>query len=368
MNVFFLRLVLLFSFFYLTPSLACTDFRLTAKDGTVLITRSMEFAADMQANLRSSPRGRAFNFTSSDGKEAMTWKANYGYVYIDGMNYDAAIDGLNEEGLSFEALYLPGLAQYQTVPPGQNKRALPYIHMGDWILSNFKTIDEVREALDSVYIFEQKIPEIGDMLFPLHFAVYDATGKSIIIEYIEGKLHLYDNQIGILTNSPGYDWHLTNLNNYVHLRPVNPPPIVDDKLKFAATGQGYGMVGLPGDISPPSRFIKTAVLTNVVLPADQAPDLLNLAQHIINNVDIPRGLVREPDSGKFSNDITQWTVFKDLSHKVLYYRTYANFNIRAVSLAKIDLSEKGPRLKMPLASPQEVQDLTNDFLKSSEKA
>lgn len=366
MQAYLYRLIIIVAtFFCVETSFACTDFRLTAKDGTVLVSRSMEYAVEMHANLRSSPRGRVFNLPSPDRKnDGMNWTAKYGYIFLDGLNYDAAIDGMNEQGLSFEALYLPGLAEYQSVPPGQNKQALPYIHLGDWILSNFKNIDEVREALPSLFVFEQKLPGFGEMVFPLHFSVYEASGKGIVIEYIQGKLHLYDNTIGILTNAPSYDWHLTNLNNYVHLRPVNPPAIIAQGLQFAANGQGFGMVGLPGDISPPSRFVKMAVLTNVALPVDKADSLLNLAQHLINNVDIPRGLAREPESGKYIDETTQWTVFKDLTHQVFYYRTYDNLNLRSVSLAKVDLSEKAQRLKMPIESTQEMRDSTDDFLKS----
>ncbi len=344
---------------------ACTDFRLTAKDGTFLVARSMEFALDLHSNLRSSPRGRSFQTLAPDGKSnGLSWKAKYGYVFLDALNYDAAIDGMNEKGLSFEALYLPVFAQYQTVPPGQNLQALPYIQIGDWILGNFKTVDEVRTALANVYVFETKIPNFKDMVFPLHFGVTDASGQSLIIEYVSGKLHVYDNKIGVMTNSPTYDWHLTNLNNYVHLRPINPSPVMADGVQFAATGQGFGMIGLPGDISPPSRFVKMAILTNVVLPAKDAAEVLNLAQHVMNNVDIPLGLAREPESGKFTNELTQWTVFKDLTHQLFYYRTYTSITLRSVSLAKVDFSENAPRLKMPIESHEHILDVTDQFLKS----
>src|SRR5687767_5573438 len=94
---------------------ACTDFRLTAQDGTILIARSMEFALDLKSNLRSSPRNREFKALAPSGKTGFSWKAKYGYVYLDGLNVDMATDGMNEQGLSFEALYLPGLAEYQTL-------------------------------------------------------------------------------------------------------------------------------------------------------------------------------------------------------------------------------------------------------------
>lgn len=359
-----LILSLLLSFISIDNSYSCTDFRITAKDGTTIITRSMEFAIDFNSNLRSSPRGRTFNTTTLNGNSGLSWKSKYGYVYLDGMNIDAAIDGMNEQGLTFEALYLPNFAKYQTIPSGQDKNALPYAYFGDWILGNFKTVDEVRQALPKIYVFANKVPGMGDMIFPLHFAIYDTSGNGLVVEYVNGKLTTYDNKIGILTNSPTYNWHLNNVNNYVHLAPTNPQPVIDEGVKFAATGQGFGMIGLPGDISPPSRFIKTMALTKVVLQPDDAKDALNLAEHIINNVDIPRGLAREPNNGKYINETTQWVVFKDTTHKVFYYRTYNDLSLRAVSLSKVDFSENASRLKMPIASQGYVKDLTDQFVNS----
>jgi choloylglycine hydrolase len=149
------------------------------------------------------------------------------------------------------------------------------------------------------------------------------------------------------------------------LSPVNPNPVKVDGITFISTGQGSGMLGLPGDISPPSRFVKTAVLLQTALPANDATSAVNLAQHIINNVDIPLGLVREPQqSDHYTNEYTQWVVFKDLTNKIFYYRTYEDLNLHAVSLAKVDLSENATPLKMPIAAKPQVQDMTEPFLSS----
>lgn len=356
---------ILFTFFNITTiTNACTDFRLTAKDGSILITRSMEFALDFKSNLRTSNRQRMFTTTAPDGKSTISWKANYGYVYLDGLGIDFVSDGMNEKGLSFEALYLPGLTDYQTIPADHYNQALPYFNMGDWILSNFENVDQVRTEIQKIYLYAEKVAAAPDMIFPLHFSVYDTSGKGIVIEYIGGKLNIYDNQIGVLTNSPGYDWHLINLNNYVHLTPQNPSPVQESGITFMATGQGFGMIGMPGDISPPSRFVKIATLLRVALPGTDIQSTLNLAEHIINNVDIPYGLVREPNKGNFTSEFTQWVVFKDLTHKVFYYRTYNDLSLRAVSLSQINFAENAPRLKMPIVQQRIIPDLTAQFSKS----
>jgi choloylglycine hydrolase len=358
-----LSLAVLASLITFQNAAACTDIQVKAKDGSVIVARSMEFAMDLQSNLRTSPRGRAFNLQTDDGKPAASWKAKYGYVFLDGMQVDAVIDGMNEAGLTIEDLFFPNFAGYQTVPAGQESKGLPYIHFGDWVLGNFKTVDEVRSALNNILVYAAKIPGQGDTIFPLHFAIYDASGKGIVVEYTHGQLNLYDS-VGVMTNSPSYEWHLLNLTNYVHLTPTNPAPIAVDGMQFGATGQGYGMIGMPGDVSPPSRFVKMAALLHVALPANDDMQAINLAEHIINNVDIPFGLVREPQSDKYISESTEWVVFKDLTHRMFYYRTYTNMSLQGVNLAKINFAENAPRLKMPIANTQTINDLTDEFLKT----
>jgi choloylglycine hydrolase len=354
--VFFLSSVLLSFPFWAD---ACTDFRLIAKDGTILVTRSMEFATDLKSHLRTSNRDRIFN-TTINGKPGLNWKAIYGYVYLDGEGQDFAVDGMNEAGLSFEALYLPGETQYQSIPQGKENFSLPYINIGDWILSNFKTIDEVKNALSKIYVVSQLLPGMGDVVFPLHFSVFDETGKGIVIEYVNGNLSLNDN-IGVMTNSPIYAWHVTDLTNYINLSPYNPRPVVVNGVSYTATGQGAGAMGLPGDTSPTSRFVRIAFLTVNAYQANNAADLLNLAEHTINDVDIATGVSRSLTNGKESSDYTQWVVFKDLTNKQFYYRTYSNMTLHLVDMKKLDFSPTATRLNMDIASLPYAIDMTDKF-------
>lgn len=342
-------------------SLACTDFRLTAADGTVMIARSMEFAEDLHSNVRSSNRGRSFATTTPAGKQGLGWTSKYGYIFLDGFNVDAAIDGMNEKGLSYEALYLPALAQYQSIPEGHEKEALSYLKLGDWILGNFATVDEVKAAIKTVYVFEEPLKQKANFVFPLHFSVYDASGKGVIIEYIDGQLHLYDNALGVLTNSPGYDWQMANLNNYIHLNPLDPDSVHYNNITLGPVGHGFGMVGLPGDVTPPSRFVKIATLLRVSQQPKDALSSVNVAQHIINTVDIPLGMLQIASPQGTLMETAQWTLFKDLTHKTLYYRTYENPQIYALSFDKINFTQNAPRLSMPVTSVMEVQNKTDQF-------
>lgn len=339
---------------------ACTDFKLTAKDGTILITRSMEFGADLKSNLRSSTRERSFTPMTPNNKPGLSWISKYGYLYIDGFGVDAVFDGINEAGLTFEYLYLPGETTYQAIPNGKDSQTIPYAYLGDWVLGNFKTIDEVKQALSIIYVSNQSIPQLGNATLPAHASIYDATGKGIVVEFYNNQINVYDN-IGVMTNSPKYNWHVTNLRNYVNLTPINPNPVKSGALTFNSTGQGAGAVGLPGDASPPSRFVKTSFMVNYAYPAQTATDLINMAQHIINNVDLPAGYVRSVSNGQTSTDITQWVVFKDVTHKTLYYRTYNDMTLRQISMAKVDFSKTAPRLIMPLTIAPYMLDMTTQF-------
>lgn len=349
-----------------TASNACTEFRLKADDNTIMVARTFEFAQDASSNVRTSPEGRVFQMIGPDGKNGLTWTAKYGYVFADAFGQDIATDGLNEVGLSVGELYLPGYTKYPTVLPGNDSKALPYLYFVDWILGNFKTVDEVKNALSTVNICVTPVPIVGmdpKSEFPLHFSVYDRSGKGIVIEFVDGKTIVHDNTVGVLTNSPTYDWQVTNLSNYINLSPYTPKPFVSGSLIFMS-GQGGGMKGLPGDVTPPSRFVKIALMKETTYPAKNATDELNIAQHIMNNVDIPAGTVRATVNGKTVDETTQWTVFKDLTHDIFYYHSYKDTTIHEIDLSQLDFSPKAKRLKMPMSDNQFMINETQRFKSS----
>ena len=160
------------------------------------------------------------------------------------------------------------------------------------------------------------------------------SGKSIVIEYVDGKLHVYDNAVGVLTNSPTYDWHIENLRNYVE-PDVGERQAGEDRATstYAGTGQGSGLHGLPGDPTPPSRFVMAAATAHLADKPKDAAEALIVAEHLINRVDIPKGLVRDySEGGKPAGDYTQWTTFRDHANKVYYWKTYNDPACKAVDL------------------------------------
>src|ERR1035438_9464972 len=102
----------------------------------------------------------------------------------------------------------------------------------------------------------QRSAAFGTAFVPLHYVLHDAKGNSIVLEWVGGKLNIYDNTVGVMTNSPTYDWQMTNLRNYVSLSPDNAKPVTVNGVQYAANGQGSGLLGLPGDPTPPSRLVQ----------------------------------------------------------------------------------------------------------------
>ena len=328
--------LLVISMYFIPSALACTDFEIKSTEGTVVTGRSMEWGTDMKSQLRTYPRQEKRQSQAPDGRPGLSWQSQYGYVGANCYGRDMVIDGMNEKGLSVGGLWFPG-AIYPKVSPEQYKKAINVLDLSDWILGNFATINEVKFGLKDVIIWAEDAPEIKGVP-TIHLALHDATGKNAVIEFVDGKLNFYDNPNGVLTNAPSFDWHLTNLCNYLMLDPANPKPVTIGSTVLTPPGQGSGFLGLPGDWTPPSRFIRTTAMLRYAKPVANAADGINLAEHILNAVDIPLGAVRPENKNIDFSDYTQWALIKDLTNKVLYFRSYKNMQLQAIDLKKIDFS------------------------------
>ncbi|MCH9756296.1 MAG: choloylglycine hydrolase family protein [Gammaproteobacteria bacterium] len=360
------KILLVCLFLYTNFAFTCTHFRLIAKDNSVVIGRSMEFGPNLKTEIYTVHRGTTFDSQTPDGKPGMHWETKHGYLALNGFHL-FPVSGINEQGLSFDLLYFPGLAQYETYNASTASKAMPYYQIADYLLGNFSNTDEIKQALPTLNVYAKPLEHAGQsVVFPVHYVVTDKNGKSIAIEYVDGKLNVYDNTTGILTNSPSYPWQTTNLNNYVNLSPHAPDPIIKDGVTYNATGQGGGAVGLPGDYTPPSRFIRTAYLVSTAKRTDDALTTVNLAEHILNNVDIPYGAIRGPKGSNAPDDVdfTQWVVIKDLTHHTLYFRSYADLSLQKIEMDKLKFDAKSANLKMVLVDNKpNIIDATKRFMK-----
>ena len=342
-----------------TASSACTDFIVKAQDGSVVGGRSLEWALPTSSKMVAHPRGQKFASKAPGGKAGLQWTGKHGYVNINMYDIDVVVDGLNEKGLSVGGLFLP-TSQFPQPGPQEASRALFILDFGHWLLSNFATVDEVKKALPSVVVWSEFIPSQG-MEFTAHYAVHDPSGKSIVIEFMDRRRKVYDNPLGVMTNAPTFDWQVQNLACYMNLSPFNAKTLNLGGLKIAAPGQGTGLLGLPGDWTPPSRFVKTALLTQYSFPAKDAAQAVILAEHILMSLDIPRGAVREQSDKGVLSDTTMWAVIKDQKNLVYYFRSYDNTTLRAVRLDKLNLKAGAKVVSMPLETPPAIQEMSGQL-------
>lgn len=335
---------------------ACTDFVVKTIDGSAVVGRSMEWSEDMKSHICVHPRGEQRVSMLTNGKSGIKWRSSYGIVAANCYGLDMAVDGMNEKGLSFAALWFPG-ATYQSVESGQEQATIDVIDLGIWILGNCTTVEEAKQAISKVRVCVQERAEIG--IVPMvHVALHDPLGNNAVIEFVDGKVRVYDNRNGVLTNAPTFDWHMTNLRNYIQLSAVNPQPVVLAGSVLAPPGQGSGLLGIPGDWTPPSRFVRTTTMLAYAKPVASAAEGVNLAQHVLNAVDIPLGDIRDKAGSDSHNDYTQWAVVKDLSNKVFYFRSYNDQTLRCLDLKRMSFVENAKANAIPMSGCCKAEDMT----------
>ena len=208
-----------------SPTLACTSMVFKTQDGITIYARTMEWgASDLKSELVLVPHGIPFKAALGEGKTGMEWKNHYGFVGVNAAGLPYATDGMNEAGLTVGVLFYPGFAEFQEPKPDQQSNTISSVEVANYLLGNFATVDEVRQAMPKVRVIRNaEIEKAFGTPIPIHHVVTDATGGSIVIEFTKGTLAIYDNKIGVMTNSPNYDWHLLNLRNYSNLTPMGVP-------------------------------------------------------------------------------------------------------------------------------------------------
>ncbi len=249
-------------------------------------------------------------------------------------------DGLNEKGLHVGVFYFPGYAQYQAITELDRDRALAPQELAGRLLGTCANVGEAVQAARGVRVGDVVFKEFG-FVPPLHFIVNDAVGKSVVLEHVGGELQVHRNPLGVMSNSPTFDWHMTNLSNYVNLTVSNVPRLEEAGAGLKAFGQGSGLLGLPGDFTPPSRFVRAVAFSKSALPVATAREGVLQAFHILNQFDIPKGAARGLEHGKPLADYTLWTSAADLKDLRYYFRTYDDSRIRMVDLKAVDLDAGG---------------------------
>jgi choloylglycine hydrolase len=339
---------------------ACTGGALTAADGSVVVGRTLEFGQPLDSQIAIWPAGSRFSGSSTSGAP-LRYRSRYGFVGATAATHsDMLIDGLNEKGLNVGLFYFPGYAQYTPAAQARSGRILAPAQITAWILGNFATTEEVKAQIGSIDLTPQVMDLIG-IVPDMHIKVQDAAGRSIVIEPRGGRLVVHDNPTRVLTNAPTFDWHLTNLNNYVTLMQAYPAPKIigapgAGQITLKPFGMGGGGAGLPGDFTPPSRFVRMVYFTQgAAQPANANQAAFNLF-HILNNFDIPYGVTQPPKgTSETDADFTTWTSVSDLKQLRFSWRTYGDPQVKTVDLRQALNATRGQMRLLPMG-PQRPTD------------
>jgi choloylglycine hydrolase len=322
--------------------------RVRAKDGSLVFARSLEFGTQIKSQIMVAPRGMAWTSEAPDGSKGLHWKSKYAFVGPDGFGVSRPLEGINEKGLYAGGFWMTeGETIFPTLLPADYPQAVSQLDFVARILSTCATVDDVREEVAGMKLAGVRIRELN--LYPLaHWTVMDSSGKMIAIESIHGALTVADNPVGVFTNAPSFAWHLDHLRMYMNLRPENIRPVKLGQYEMRPLGEGSGLVGLPGDQTPPSRFVRAAFYANTALPPADADGAVALGMNLIANFTIPQGLSRGVGSGgKPEYDFTQWTTVYDLARRAVYFRSYGDQNYRMVRFSALPL-DGGEFLFVPL--------------------
>ncbi len=317
----------------------CTGIRMTGQNGSSVNGRTVEFPTMIDAYACVIPRNFAFIGKTPVG-DGLHYTSKYAVAGAYCFKDNVVMDGVNEKGLACGAFYFPGFAGYAVIDATNQLKAISPVEFPNWVLTQFASLNEVRAALKSIVIAPTVDENWGPVPAPFHYIIYDKQGNALVVEPVDGTLVIYENKIGAFTNSPSFDWHLTNLCNFINLTPFNAAPLTLRGVILAPFGQGSGMVGIPGDFTPPSRFIRAAIFSSAAIPVNQPDELVGQAFHILNQFDIPIGVVREEENGQIMMDRTLFTSVKDPNTLRYYFKSYDDQTIKWITLKDFDLDAK----------------------------
>ena len=320
----------------------CTSFTLKAEDKSIVVGRAMDFSSPMEPFFIIRKRGSSIEESLNyiDNTEVHTNKSStYGYIaiavndIIPNISKFVATDGMNEVGLSAGFHFMKG-SSYPHFDKEKIERNLFLPFLCSWVLAYCASVDEVKEKLSNRNVWYFSNQNLIDKI-PVYITISDRSGKTANIEFLDNKMNIVDNPIGVSTNEPPLDWHLTNLKRYLSLSNYAPESMKIDELHCSPFGHS-GLKGLPGDTSSPSRFLRTAFVKHFSIVPKDSQEAFNHAVHMLNILDAPAGLSRYPDG---SMVFPRWSVIKGLTSMQFALRTYNNHSFIAIDLSKIDFGK-----------------------------
>lgn len=323
----------------------CTGIRLVARDGSPVFGRTMEFGADMLSfNLIAVPKGTRFRGATPDGETGLEWQADHAFVAAIPYRMMAAMEGVNDAGLQAGGFFFQPYdkARYEAHDPARSDRAVSGWQLLTFLLSKAATVAEVKQLLPTIRVVNSvPVPPTPGWDFEpfVHYAINDETGASIVVEYLDGDLRIFDNPLGTITNPPEFPWHRENLKQFTSLPVDRVPPMERSADEEGPTGLDIGRkASLPGEITSPNRFVRAALYSQHALPFADGREGVQRVLNILNNFDIPLGYKTYAHAdGRIYPQYTQWTSVTDLRDRRIYFRTFFNPNLQTIGLADLDL-------------------------------
>ena len=331
-------------------AMACTVLITHDANGATYQGRTNEYAGMQPDRLTYFPAGSKIESMKPNGQSGLTFNTKYGilgatlYGMIPGAKQDFVHEAVNDQGMTFTVNALMGNSSAKLANDAPN--VLAVTDMGTWALGNFKNVAQVKQALQNneVSVWLPRIPSMANLEAPVHFALFDKTGAGIVIEFLNGQVQVYDNQVGVMTNNPPFPWHLDNLNNYAQLTNVNKNTGQFGKVKVNAYDSGNALANLPGSETSAGRFIKAAFYSTYIEKAKSPKEAIQNLSHVMNNFDRPlnitidlpgTGSKAEGASSKPTSESTYFTVLNDLNNQKFYIRTIYAINFSSFDLAKL---------------------------------
>ena len=323
----------------------CTAITLSAKDHYFGRNLDLDFSLNEQVII--TPRQFPFRYRSTSADMHHSAFIGIGII-ADG--YPLYYDATNEYGLSIAALNFPKNAVYHDYFDGfYNIAPFEFI---PWVLCQCKTVEEARLLLNKTNLVQEDFSK-SYPTSPLHWIIADKT-SSITVESVAENLKIYDNPVGVLTNSPSFHYHMQNLENYLNLTSEEPINRFSTDLKLKPYSLGMGAIGLPGDFSSASRFVRAAFTKFNSRVGDTEYAAISQFFHILGNVAQPDGCTK---TGK-CYERTVYSSCCNTDRGIYYYTTYENNQISAVSLFSEDL-DSNELFSYPLITEQQIRQINS---------
>lgn len=333
----------------------CTSLLYLDAQNRAYLGRTLELSLELPYQVAFFPRNLALTSTVAN-QAPLNWSMRYAALAVTMPEAPPApnepltaqnskiIEGVNEAGLTFSVqAYSQTNGPQPTLAPTQ--AALSAADLGTYVLGNFGSVEEVKQGLEQLPIVLESVAMLGGLAMPFHYAVHDATGKSLVIEFHLGVRTIYDNPVGVMTNAPQFSWHLTNLNNYTFLSNVDRSHARFMDYEAVQAGAGIAKAGLPASDTSVDRFVRAAYYAQFAEKQTDPDKAVQMIAHIMNNFDRPRGLCIDPpeqgsshlqfvghESEAIPTEFTTWTSLTDLDRRLFFLR-----DSKGMSYVRLDL-------------------------------